>query len=67
MRTKSKVAYLRRVRFLTQKEVAAELEMSQQYYCKLEKNPDDFSLGLAKKLKIILGVDHIDDLVGDVI
>lgn len=64
---KSKIEFLRRTKFLTQKDVADSLDMSQQYYCKLEKNPDDFSLGLAIKLKQILGVDHIDDLLGEVV
>lgn len=66
MKAKSKVAYLRRIKFLTQKQVAQELDMSQQYYCKLEKNPDNLTLGMAMKLKAIFNVDHIDDLVGDV-
>lgn len=60
---RNRVEYLRKINFLSQKEVAAELKMSQQYYCKLEKQPEKFSLGDAFKLKKILKTDHIDDLI----
>lgn len=63
---RTKVEYLRKINFLSQKEVATMLEMSQQYYCRLEKRPEKFSLGEAAQLKFILKVDHIDDLLGEV-
>jgi transcriptional regulator with XRE-family HTH domain len=64
---KTKIEYLRKINFLSQKEVAAGLNMSQQYYCKLEKQPEKFSLGDASKLKEILKANHIDDLIGEVV
>jgi len=57
------LAILRHNRYLSQKDVASLLGISQQYYGRLEKNPDKIDMGLAKKLKILLNVSYIDDLL----
>lgn len=64
---KTRIEYLRKINFLSQKEVAQLLEMSQQNYGKLEKRPEKFPLGVAVQLKSILKVDRIDDLLGEVV
>ncbi|MBB6694372.1 helix-turn-helix transcriptional regulator [Cohnella xylanilytica] len=63
---KTKIEYLRKINFLSQKEVADTLGMSQQYYGRLEKRPEKLSLGVALELKALLKVNHIDDLLGEV-
>ena len=54
---------LRHTKYLSQKDVADHLGISQQYYGRLEKNPEKIDLALAKKLKNVLSVDYIDDLL----
>lgn len=60
---KNHIENLRWKLYLSQKEVAELVGLSQQYYGRLEKNPDKIDLGLAKKLKEILQLNHIDDLI----
>ncbi|WP_339283656.1 helix-turn-helix transcriptional regulator [Paenibacillus sp. FSL R5-0486] len=59
--------YLRMMKFMSQKEVAEQLEISQAYYSKLEKNPSKISLGMAGRLKVILQADTIDDFLKHVV
>lgn len=60
---KSHLAYLRLRNILSQKDVAEQLGISQVYYCKLEKTPEKISLGMACKLKKILKVETIDEII----
>lgn len=62
---KTRLAYLRMRNILSQREVAASLGISQQYYGRLEKNPENISIGMALKLKAILKVSCIDELCGE--
>ncbi|WP_339197910.1 helix-turn-helix transcriptional regulator [Paenibacillus sp. FSL P4-0176] len=63
---KNNLAYLRMMKFMSQKDVAEQLEISQVYYSKLEKNPSKITLGMASRLKVILQADTIDDLLKQV-
>lgn len=62
---KSKLEYLRKINFLTQGEVAELLGVTQSYYHKIERGKRDLTLQLAKKLKRIFNVKHIDDLLDE--
>lgn len=61
------IARIRFKNYLSQKEVAEMLGISQQYYGRLEKNPDKIDIGLARKLKEILKLKYIDDLIDDAV
>lgn len=61
----NKLAFLRKTNILSQKEIAEMLGISQAYYCRLEKSPTDLSLEMAIKLKTILKVRCIDDLIDE--
>jgi DNA-binding XRE family transcriptional regulator len=61
----NRLSHLRWVNFLSQREIAEQLGISPQYYCKLEKNPAKIDLGMAVKLKLILKVRCIDELLND--
>lgn len=64
---RNRLTYLRLIKFMSQKDVATKLGISAPYYCKLERNPDKIDLGMAGKLKTILGVASIDELVQDAV
>ncbi|MFD1136728.1 helix-turn-helix domain-containing protein [Paenibacillus urinalis] len=64
---KNNLAYLRMQNYLSQKEIATILQISQVYYSKLENNPEKISLGMAQKLKNILRAQSIDDFLKKVI
>lgn len=58
---KTKLAYYRMKNFMSQDEVAKKLGISQPYYGRLERNPEDISIGMALKLKEIFNANNIDD------
>ncbi|MDH2330496.1 helix-turn-helix transcriptional regulator [Paenibacillus polymyxa] len=60
---KNSIAYHRMKSLMSQDDVAKVLGLSQQYYGRLEKNPDKISLGVAKILKNIFQVETIDQLL----
>ncbi len=60
----NKVRMLREGIGFTQEYVANKLEISQQAYSKLEKNPDSATLERLKQLSEVLGV-NINSIVGD--
>lgn len=62
---KSKLAQLRRINFLSQKEVAELLNITPMHYSKIERGERGLSLDNAKKLKEIFNVPYIDDLLND--
>lgn len=62
-----RIAQLRFRKFLSQKDVAEMLGVSQQYYGRLEKNPDKIDIGMARKLKRILELKFIDELIEDAV
>lgn len=59
----NRITILRLTKGLSQKEMADKLSISQSYYGKLERNPENVSLDVARKIKMILEVNHIDDLL----
>lgn len=63
----NKLTYLRKTNILSQKEVAEMLGISQQYYGRLEKNPNSLSVGMAMQLKSILKVKCIDELIDEAV
>lgn len=63
---KSKIAYYRRINFLTQKEVAKYCGISQQYYNKIENGNCRLSIEIAVKLKELFKLSSIDELLGEV-
>lgn len=60
---KSKLEYLRKINFLTQAEVAVEIEVTQSHYNKIERGERGLSLNMARKLKPLFKVEHIEDLL----
>lgn len=63
---KTRVEYLRKINFLSQKEVAELLGISQQFYHKIEKGTSRITLDMAKELKVIFNLSSIDELLKDV-
>lgn len=63
----NRLGYLRKSNILTQKEISEMLGISQQYYGRLEKKPHEINLGMAIKLKAILKVKCIDDMIDEAI
>lgn len=63
---KNKIEYLRRINFLTQKEVAMYCGISQQYYNKIENGNCRLSIDIAVKLKELFKLSSIDELLGEV-
>lgn len=59
----NRLIYLRKSNILSQKEIAAMLGISQQYYGRLEKKPLDINLGMALKLKEIFKIKSIDEIL----
>ncbi|OZB90053.1 helix-turn-helix domain-containing protein [Paenibacillus sp. XY044] len=62
-RNLNRITILRLTKGLSQKDMADKLSISQSYYGKLERNPENVSLDVARKIKNILEVSHIDDLL----
>ncbi|MCM3130933.1 helix-turn-helix domain-containing protein [Paenibacillus sp. MER 78] len=63
----NRITILRLTKGLSQKEMADKLSISQTYYGKLERNPKNVSLEMAMKIKNILEVNHIDDLIEEAV
>lgn len=59
---KNKLEELRRINFLSQREVAEKLGVTQNFYSLVERGEKGLTLENAKKLKVIFHVDYIDDL-----
>lgn len=64
---KNKMAYLRLQNILSQQDVANELGISQAYYGRLERNPENINIGMAIKLKKMFKVNVIDELIDTVV
>lgn len=64
---KSKLEALRRINFMSQKEVAEHLGMSHPGYSKIENGQRNLSIEVAKKLKMLFKVNCIDDLLEDAV
>lgn len=62
---KSKLAQLRIVNFLTQKEVADQIGMTSMNYSKIERGVRGLSMQTAVKLKEIFKVSCIDELLDE--
>ncbi|AIQ19575.1 hypothetical protein H70357_24845 [Paenibacillus sp. FSL H7-0357] len=63
---KTRVEYLRKINFLSQKEVAEKLGVSQQFYHKIEKGTSKINLDMADSLKVIFNLTCIEELLRDV-
>lgn len=61
----SKLAKLRRINFLTLREVAIHLEMNLASYAKIERGKRGLSMQNAIKLKKLFKVQHIDELIDE--
>lgn len=59
---KNKLEELRRINFLSQREVAEKLGVTQNFYSLVERGEKGLTLENAKKLKVIFHVDYLDDL-----
>ncbi|MFK7695679.1 helix-turn-helix transcriptional regulator [Paenibacillus sp. HJGM_3] len=62
---KSRLEYLRKINFFSQKEVADALGMSQQFYYKIESGKARLTIDVAQKLKNLYKLDRIDDLISE--
>lgn len=58
-----KLAYHRNKKGLTQKEVATMLGMKERQYGRIERGRIELSVSMMIRLKPILGVEHIEDLL----
>ncbi|OME12784.1 helix-turn-helix domain-containing protein [Paenibacillus odorifer] len=65
IRNINRISLLRLSKPYSQKEMAMKLGITQSYYGKLERNPGNISLEVAIKIKQILGVEHVDDLMDE--
>ncbi|AOK88510.1 helix-turn-helix transcriptional regulator [Paenibacillus polymyxa] len=63
----NKLAYYRLTNIMSQEDVAKELGISQAYYGRLERNPENINVGMAKKLKVIFKVNSLDDLFSEAV
>ncbi|OMD69195.1 hypothetical protein BSK48_17110 [Paenibacillus odorifer] len=59
---KNKLAFYRMSNIMSQEFVAKELGISQAYYGRLERNPENINVGMALKLKVMFKVKTLDDL-----
>lgn len=64
---KNKLEALRRMNFMSQREVAEHLGMSSPGYTKIENGQRGMSIEVAKKLKSLYKVNCIDELLDDVV
>ncbi|WP_339182912.1 helix-turn-helix transcriptional regulator [Paenibacillus sp. FSL R5-0490] len=62
----TRLEYLRKINFLSQKEVAEALGMSQQFYFKIEKGKSKLTIETADSLKDIFKLSCIDELLREV-
>lgn len=62
---KSRLEYLRKINFLSQKEVAEKLGLSQQFYYKIESGKARLTVDVAKQLKSIFKLKCIDELIDE--
>ncbi|MEK4882558.1 MULTISPECIES: helix-turn-helix transcriptional regulator [Paenibacillus] len=60
---KTRLEKLRKLNFLSQKEVAEELGVSQQFYYKIESGKARLNIEMAKSLKGIFHLQTIDELI----
>lgn len=66
MRTpRNKLTFYRLSNIMSQEDVARKLGISQAYYGRLERNPNNINVGMAKQLKSIFNVENMDDLFSD--
>ena len=64
---KSRLEYLRKINFLSQKEVAENLGISQQLYFKIETGKIRLTVETAAKLKVIFKLNCIDELLEEAV
>lgn len=64
---KNKLEALRRMNFLSQREVAEYLGMSYPGYYKIESGQRGLTIEVAKKLKTLFKVNYIDELLDDAV
>lgn len=62
---KNRLEFLRKSNFLSQKEVAEKIGMSQQFYNKIETGKARLTVDIAKKLKSVYNLSCIDDLLDE--
>jgi transcriptional regulator with XRE-family HTH domain len=62
---KTKIAMIRRQKFLSQKEVATHLKMSVVNYSKIERGERRLTVDVAKQLVDIFKLTYIDELLDD--
>lgn len=62
---KNRLEYLRKINFLSQLEVAELLGMSQQFYNKIENGKARLTMDIAKKLKAVYKLEHLDELIDE--
>lgn len=62
---KTKIEMLRRQRFLNQKDVAHQLQMSTVNYSKIERGERRLTIDVARKLVGIFNLNYIEDLLDD--
>jgi transcriptional regulator with XRE-family HTH domain len=66
MRTpRNKLTFYRLSNIMSQHDVAQMLGISQAYYGRLERNPNNINVGMAKQLKSIFKVETLDELFSD--
>lgn len=63
IKVRNKLTYHRLRNVLSQRDVAEKLGISQAYYGRLERNPLNMKIGTAMRLKEILKVDSIEELI----
>lgn len=62
---KTRLERLRKLNFLSQKEVAESLGVSQQFYHKIETGKARLTIEIAKSLKEIFNLETIDQLIDE--
>ncbi|CAM4407256.1 helix-turn-helix domain-containing protein [Paenibacillus xylanexedens] len=62
---KTKLEMIRRQMFLSQKEVAEQLDMSSVNYSKIERGERRLTVDVAKQLVQVFNLNYIDDLLDD--
>jgi transcriptional regulator with XRE-family HTH domain len=62
---KTKLEMIRRQNFLSQKEVADQLDMTSVNYSKIERGERRLTVDVAKQLVQVFNLNYIDDLLDD--
>ncbi|WP_340389587.1 helix-turn-helix transcriptional regulator [Paenibacillus sp. FSL E2-0151] len=62
---KTKLEMIRRQNFLSQKEVAEQLNMTSVNYSKIERGERRLTVDVAKQLVKVFNLNYIDDLLDD--